>query len=253
MLASVQASMRSTIVAAAALTFAASATPAVANELDHHGGGDVIEASYQLAIEVHGLYATVEARQRVLAVGNGPTLAVYRFELPGDAAVTGFTIAHGTAAAQPGVITTAEGALSLGFRFTPLIGIRAGVDFRQYGLAFNWRPGELHQSARCRGEDDAECAHDPAEQHEHRGRREPVDVRREVHAGAESRRGQAEDERELGAAQSEQGLQRCEEHAERIERAERGIEHGGRRDRAPRARPDVRVAHGDGAGEYTGP
>jgi len=39
-----------------------------------------------------------------------------------------------------------EGALSLGFRFTPLIGIRAGVDFRQYGLAFNWRPGEMHQS-----------------------------------------------------------------------------------------------------------
>jgi hypothetical protein len=101
--------MRSMIVAAAVLL---ASSPVVAGQLDHHGGGAVIEASYQLDIEVRGLYATVEARQRVLAVGSGPTLAVYRFELPGDAAVTGFAIAQGTGAAEPGVITTAEGALA---------------------------------------------------------------------------------------------------------------------------------------------
>jgi hypothetical protein len=39
-----------------------------------------------------------------------------------------------------------EAALSLGVRFTPLIGVRAGVDFRQYGLAFNWRSGEMFQA-----------------------------------------------------------------------------------------------------------
>ena len=35
-----------------------------------------------------------------------------------------------------------EAAVSLGVRFTPLIGLRAGLDFRQYGLAFNWRMGD---------------------------------------------------------------------------------------------------------------
>lgn len=39
-----------------------------------------------------------------------------------------------------------EAAMSIGVRFTPLIGLRAGVDFRQYGLAFNWRSGEPNQS-----------------------------------------------------------------------------------------------------------
>ena len=39
-----------------------------------------------------------------------------------------------------------EAALSLGFKFTNMIGVRAGVDFRQYGLAFNWRAGEPNQS-----------------------------------------------------------------------------------------------------------
>jgi hypothetical protein len=105
--------MRCTHAVAAAIAVAC-ASPTLAGTLDHHGGGEVIEASYQLDITVDGLFATVEARQRVLAVGSGPTLAVYRFELPGDAAITGFAIAHGAATAEPGVITTAEGALPMG-------------------------------------------------------------------------------------------------------------------------------------------
>ncbi len=39
-----------------------------------------------------------------------------------------------------------EGTLSLGFRLTNLIGLRAGVDYRRYGLAFNWRSGEMYQA-----------------------------------------------------------------------------------------------------------
>jgi hypothetical protein len=42
--------------------------------------------------------------------------------------------------------TGIEGTLSLGFRLTNLIGLRAGVDYRRYGLAFNWRSGEMYQA-----------------------------------------------------------------------------------------------------------
>jgi hypothetical protein len=39
-----------------------------------------------------------------------------------------------------------DAGASVGIRFTSLIGVRAGVDFRQYGLAFNWRMGEPNQA-----------------------------------------------------------------------------------------------------------
>ena len=39
-----------------------------------------------------------------------------------------------------------EGSGSLGFRLTGAIGIRAGVDFRQYGLAYHWKAGEPYQA-----------------------------------------------------------------------------------------------------------
>jgi hypothetical protein len=76
-----------------------------------HGGGSVLEASYRLDIEVRGLFATVQSEQRLLSGGATAVEAVYTFELPGDAAVTGFDIALGAGKPQPGVITSEAGAV----------------------------------------------------------------------------------------------------------------------------------------------
>src|SRR5205814_2031223 len=103
-------------------------------------------------------------------------------------------------------------------------------------------------TGRARRQRDADRARGRAAEHEQRRRRVGVHVGRQVHAAAEPDRGEAEDEREIGAVQREQALQRLQEHAERIERAEREIERGGRGDRAPCARPDVGAAHDE---EYT--
>ena len=103
--------------------------------------------------------------------------------------------------------------------------------------------GELQQAARRRGEHGAERGQRRAREHEPRRGRERVDVRRDVPADAESRCRECEDDRELRAAQPEQSFHRLQEDAERVERAERKIEHGGGGDRAPRARPRVEDAH----------
>src|SRR5206468_2040378 len=66
---------------------------------------------------------------------------------------------------------------------------------------------------------------------------------------AESGRRQREDEREVGSAHPEQRLERLQENTERVERAERKVEHGGGHDGAPGARPDRGVVH-DAPGNY---
>jgi hypothetical protein len=39
-----------------------------------------------------------------------------------------------------------EAGFSLGVRLTNMIGLRGGLDFRQYGLAFNWQAGQMYQA-----------------------------------------------------------------------------------------------------------
>ena len=121
---------------------------------------------------------------------------------------------------------------------------RAATDAEEHPVP----DGELGQAAGGGGERDARGAHGGAEQHEQRARRETIHVGRQVHARAESHRREAEDEREIGAAQPEQGFQRLEKHAERIERTERSIERGRRRDCRPGPPPACRPGHDDRPG-----
>jgi Mg-chelatase subunit ChlD len=97
---------------AALVLLCAIAAPAAADTaLATHGGGTVLEASFELDIEVRGLFATVEMKQRLLAGGTSAVEAVYVFELPGEAAVTGFALAHGSGKAADAVIATDDGVV----------------------------------------------------------------------------------------------------------------------------------------------
>ena len=118
---------------------------------------------------------------------------------------------------------------------------RAAAGAEEYAVP----EGQLGQAAGARGERDAQGTRGGAGGDQDRWRRQAIDVGRHVHPDAEAGGGEPEDEREVGAAQPEQGLQRLQEHAERVERAHGQVERGGRRDHAPRARPDAGVAHAE--------
>jgi Mg-chelatase subunit ChlD len=89
---------------------AGAVTSARADSLTTHGVGGVLEGSYHLSIEVRGMVAKVEARQRLLAGGAIPVEALYDLELPGGAVVTGFTVTPVGSKTQPAIAVRA-GAL----------------------------------------------------------------------------------------------------------------------------------------------
>jgi hypothetical protein len=87
--------------------------PALAgSSLTTRGGGTVLEASYEVDIEVRGLFATVEARQRLVAGTRNPVEAEYDFLVPAGAAVTGFEVKLPEGKPQRGVIVTEDGAIA---------------------------------------------------------------------------------------------------------------------------------------------
>jgi Mg-chelatase subunit ChlD len=82
------------------------------SSLTTRGGGTVLEASYEVDIEVRGLFATVEARQRLVAGTHGAVEAEYDFLVPAGAAVTDFEVTMPGEKAQRGVIVTEDGAIA---------------------------------------------------------------------------------------------------------------------------------------------
>src|SRR5690349_8082199 len=87
--------------------------PALAGSaLTTRGGGSVLEARYEVDIEVRGLFATVEARQRLIAATRDPVQAEYDFLVPAGAAVTGFDVTMPGEKPQHGVIVTEDGAIA---------------------------------------------------------------------------------------------------------------------------------------------
>jgi len=111
-------------------------------------------------------------------------------------------------------------------------------------LKFQW-----DEAAGRRGHRSAQRPRGGAAQDQRRNGRDAEEMRHEEHARAESGRRQREDEREVGSAHPEQRLERLQENTERVERAERKVEHGGGHDGAPGARPDRGVVH-DAPGNY---
>jgi len=101
------------VIATASLAAALGAPPAAAAELRTVGGGEVVEARYQLDIHVRGLVAEVEARQTLLDPGAKDVEALYTFDLPADAVITGLTIIPAGGAAVRGQVVSAEAAIAL--------------------------------------------------------------------------------------------------------------------------------------------
>jgi len=96
---------------------------------------------------------------------------------------------------------------------------------------------ELSERGRPGGDAKA-CGADDAAEHEQRDRmHDPVEPRRDVHAGGEADRGDAEYGRHLGARDAEQRFHRFQEDAERVDGTQGQVERGGGRDRECRARP----------------
>ena len=99
------------VVAAAALATHPGAASAA--ELGVIGSGEIVEAGYQLDIDVRGLVATVQARQTLLNPGAADVEAVYTFDLPAEAVITGLTVARAGGAAETGVVVTPGAAITL--------------------------------------------------------------------------------------------------------------------------------------------
>jgi hypothetical protein len=99
--------------AALALAAAAHVGPAGAATLAALGSGEIVEAGYQLDIDVRGLVATVEARQTLLNTGPADSEAIYTFELPAEAIVTGLSVTPHAGATETGVVVAAEAAVTV--------------------------------------------------------------------------------------------------------------------------------------------
>jgi Mg-chelatase subunit ChlD len=99
--------------AALALAAAAHVGPAGAATLVALGSGEIVEAGYQLDIDVRGLVATVEARQTLLNTGPADSEAIYTFELPAEAIVTGLAVTPHAGATETGVVVAAEAAVTV--------------------------------------------------------------------------------------------------------------------------------------------
>jgi hypothetical protein len=104
---------RTLLLCATTLAVAAHPGPVDAAALTALGSGEVVEAGYQLDVDVRGLVATVEARQTLLNPGAADLEAVYTFELPAEAVVTGLTVTPHGGPTETGVVVAAGAAITV--------------------------------------------------------------------------------------------------------------------------------------------
>ncbi|WP_428265978.1 VIT domain-containing protein [Haliangium sp.] len=96
--------------ALAALLAPASAAHAEASLTDTRGQTDLRELSHELSVRFEGVVARVETRQTFLHQGPHPREAIYTFDLPVHAAVTGLSIRLGDGRTTTSTVVAADAA-----------------------------------------------------------------------------------------------------------------------------------------------